>query len=778
MDMSRQASAASSSSSPPLNISSPQYSPPIPTTKFSPPINAENLPLGKRYIGPVIEEELDPMDAELLKSKMADEYQQYKISLRIQMIYQFHAEAAEVEIKLFETLLASEDTKEGRARAVQEHETSMMRLREQKEEERKRLCAEEREKRRQQIWQHLAQRRPPQNREVDPGAKANPPKPLPDKTSVQHRSGRGTHQKENVPLLQPATTSSSSKLELPSSIKKSNSSLSQGEASANEALFASAMAQMTQGKAGAIGLTPTQASLNEALFSNAAAVLAAQSQPGSSGKSTVQPPSIMKKSNSSRSQDQDIPQISVTFAEPPTATPEPAQAPPAVVKGKKGKKGQLTAQLPPAKTVAITEEPGMGMDAEPAPSLWNTATVAAKNVRSVASTSVPTTSKAKLNASVEEERDPDPIPTTAPAPSKGNVNAKKTVPSSKKGKTVTITEEPDVDADPIVSPPPSVKTKATKGAWGPVNGKSKVTPPVEENKLEHSTPPPPVTSVRGKKTAEAAAKSGLKPQLKVAISEEQESEFERIPAPARANKTKSAWEVPAATSSASTSTQVGKKATQQQVDLRRGAATSGFKSVRVDTVPDPDHEWPETANTMPGALESVGSEEAEQEEEEEEGDATAWFNPEDISYWAKLAGQSEVETQDIAQATEQTGKHVRWTPTAGGESEDEEEFGEADDELAASMWMQYAISGGDMPALGGPPEEPQVMPSEIVQREASLWDQGRGKKKLNPTTGDPGSRVQQTSVFDRAALTGQWPKMESWLSPPSRGQSSGSTRVF
>ena len=778
MDMSRQASAASSSSSPPLKISSPQYSPPIPTTKFSPPINAENLPLGKRYIGPVIEEELDPMDAELLKSKMADEYQQYKISLRIQMIYQFHAEAAEVEIKLFETLLASEDTKEGRARAVQEHETSMMRLREQKEEERKRLCAEEREKRRQQIWQHLAQRRPPQNREVDPGAKANPPKPLPDKTSVQHRSGRGTHQKENVPLLQPATTSSSSKLELPSSIKKSNSSLSQGEASANEALFASAMAQMTQGKAGAIGLTPTQASLNEALFSNAAAVLAAQSQPGSSGKSTVQPPSIMKKSNSSRSQDQDIPQISVTFAEPPTATPEPAQAPPAVVKGKKGKKGQLTAQLPPAKTVAITEEPGMGMDAEPAPSLWNTATVAAKNVRSVASTSVPTTSKAKLNASVEEERDPDPIPTTAPAPSKGNVNAKKTVPSSKKGKTVTITEEPDVDADPIVSPPPSVKTKATKGAWGPVNGKSKVTPPVEENKLEHSTPPPPVTSAQGKKTAEAAAKSGLKPQLKVAISEEQESEFERIPAPARANKTKSAWEVPAATSSASTSTQVGKKATQQQVDLRRGAATSGFKSVRVDTVPDPDHEWPETANTMPGALESVGSEEAEQEEEEEEGDATAWFNPEDISYWAKLAGQSEVETQDIAQATEQTGKHVRWTPTAGGESEDEEEFGEADDELAASMWMQYAISGGDMPALGGPPEEPQVMPSEIVQREASLWDQGRGKKKLNPTTGDPGSRVQQTSVFDRAALTGQWPKMESWLSPPSRGQSSGSTRVF
>ncbi|KAI9568638.1 hypothetical protein HD554DRAFT_2172098 [Boletus coccyginus] len=742
MDMSRQASAASSSSSsPPLKTSSPQYSPPIPTTKFSPPINAENLPLGKRYIGPVLEEELDPLDEELLKSKMADEYQQYKVSLRIQMIYQFHAEAAEVEIKLFETLLADQGTKESRARAVQVHESSMMRLREQKEEERKRLCAEEREKRRQEVRQHLAQRRSPQNREVDPGAKANPPKPSPDKALAQQRPGKGTHQKENIPLPQPATASSSSKLELPSSVKRSNSSLSQGEASANEALFASAMAQMTQGKAGATGLTPAQASSNEALFSNAAAVLATQNQPGSSGKSTVQPPSIMKKSNSSRSQDQDIPQITVSFAEPLTVTPEPAQAPPATIKGKKGKKGQPTAQLPPAKTVAITEEPEMEMDAEPPPALspWDTATVAAKNIWSVASTSNPT-SKGRLNVPVEEERGPDPIPTTAPAPSKGNVNAKKTVLSAKKGKTVTITEEPDVDADPIVSPPPSVKTKATKGAWGSVNGKSKVTPSVEESELEHSISPPPVTSARGKKAAEAAAKSALKPQL----------------------KTKSAWEVPAATSSASASMQAGNKSTQQQADLRRGAATSGSKDGQHDA-------W------CFGVC-GIGRGRSKRRKKEE-GDATAWLNPEDLSYWANLAGQSEVETQTVPQATEQTGKHVRWTPTTGGESEDEDEFGEADDELAASMWMQFAISGGDMPALGGAPEEPRAVPSEIVQ-ETSLWEQGRGKKKLNPTTGDFGSRVQQTSVFDRAALTGQWPKMESWLSPPSRGQSSGSARVF
>ena len=767
--MSRQTSAASNFS-PAFKTSSPQYSPPNPTTKFSPAINAENLPLGKRYIGPIImEEEPDPMDEGLLKSKMAAEYQQYKISLRIQMIYQFHAEAAEVEIKLFETLLADEGTKESRARAVQEHETSMMRLRDQKEEERKRLCAEERERRREEIREHLAQRRSPQNREVDLGAKANPPKSLPDKTSAQQRPGKATHQKENIPLPQPATASSS-KLEPPSIMQKSISTLSQDEASANEALFANAMATISQGKAGAGGLTPAHASLNEAVFSNAAAMLAAQNQPGGSRKSTLQPPSIMKKSSSSRSQEYDIPHITVSFAEPPTAAPEPAQVLPAAAKGKKGKKGQPAVQLPPIKPAALTEEPEMEMDAgqPPGASIWDTAAVVAKNAWGAASASV---SASKLNASVEEERVPEFTSAAAPAPSKGNVTTKKTVPGAKKGKKVTIAEEPDIEADPIVSPPPSLQTKATKGGWGSVNGKSKVTPPVaEESEADPTFPPPPVAPARGKKTAEAATKPGLKPQLHVAISEEQESEFERGPAPARTNKAKSAWGAPAATPGASSSTQAGKKAAQQQrqAEPRRGAATSGFKSVRVDTVPDPEDEWPETAaghNLMPGALKPVGSEEAE--EEEEEGDASAWFNPENITYWANfMAGQSEAETQAVPQATEETGKHARWTPTANEESDDEEGFGGADEELATSMWMQYAISGGDVP------EEPQVTPSEIAQQ------QGRGKKKLNPTTGDVGSRVQQTSVFDRAALTGQWPKMESWLSPPSRGQSSGSTRVF
>lgn len=783
-NMSRQASAASNLSSPPFKTSSPQYSPPNPTTKFSPPINADNLPLGKRYIGPVImDEEPDPMDEDLLKSKMADEYQQYKISLRIQMIYQFHAEAAEFEIKLFETLLTDQGTKESRSRAVQEHETSMMRLREQKEEERKRLCAEERERRREEVRQHLAQRRFAQNQEVDLGAKANPPKPLPDKTSVPQRPGKVTHQKENVPLPQPAA--SSTKLEPPSIIKKSNSTLSQGDASANEALFANAMAMMSQGKADAAGLTPAQASQNEALFSNAAAMFAAQGQPGSSGKSTLQPPSIMKKSNSSRSQEYDIPQITVSFADHPTVTPEPTQMPPTTAKGKKGKKGQPTVQLPPAKPVVITEEPELEIGAEPppsAPSLSDTATFAAKNAWGAAYESI-VAPKAKFTMSVEDEWDLDLTSTTALAPPKGNVNTKKTVPATKKGKKVMITEEPDVDADPIVSPPPppSSKTKATKAGWGPASGKSKATPPVfEESEPEPAASAPPVTPAWGKKTARAATKSVPKSQLKVTISEEQESEVEQIPVPARKNKAKSAWGVPSATPSASTSTRAENKATQQQVEPRHGATSSGSKFARVETmtVPDPEDEWPGTAagdNAMPGTLEFAGSEEAR--DEEEEGEASAWFNPENISYWANfMAGQSEAETDAVPQATEQTGKHVRWTP-AVNESEDEE-LGEADQDLATNMWMQYAVSGGDVPSLGDALPEPQVMPSESTQRDTSLWDQGKGKKKLNPTTGDLGNRAQQTSVFDRAALTGQWPKMESWMSPPSRGQNSGSTRVF
>ncbi|KAF9226419.1 hypothetical protein BS17DRAFT_548549 [Gyrodon lividus] len=779
-NISRQPSAAANLSSPPLKASSPQYSPPNLTTRVSPPTTIENLPLGKRYIGPVIIEDPDPMDEELFKSKMAADFQEYKVSLRIQMIYQFHAEAAEIEIKLVEMLLAEEGTKESRARAVQEHETSMMLLREQKEEERKRLCGEERERRRETIKHHLAQARSAPNREVDPrGTKANPPNPRPDKTTPQLRGGgHTTHQKENIPLTQPVA--SSSKLELPGILKKSISTLSQNEASANEAMFANAMATMAQGKFGAPGLTSAQASSNEALFANAAAMLSAQVKLGTNGLNVPQPSSIMKKANSSRSQEHDVPQITVNHVEPPVSAPVPATT----AKGKKGKRGQPAAQQPlqPVNTVTVTEEPDIDAEPPPAISLWGAAAATAKSPWGT----VPT-------AFVTEESDTGAVSTTAQAPfAWGSVSKKKTIPVGKKGKSVTITEEADVEADPIVSPPSSSGAMATKATWGSVNGKSKIAYTVVEESEPEPAPAPPVTSAWGKKTKKTqtpAKSTSTKQQAKVAfVSEEQESDVgpASLPVPTNKRANNTTLGAPAATpNSSTTGKQTGKKATQQQAEPRRISETSTSKSVsksvRVEVVPDPEDDWAEIAadgGGMPGALEFDASEDAE---EDDEGGASAWFDQENINYWANfMAGQSEAQTQAVPEATEKNGKHVRWTPTVDDESDEDEECGEADGDSEEDVWLQYAISGGDVPSLDSAPVEPQVTPSDNAQRGTGIWEQGKGKKKLNQASGDNGNRAQQASVFDRAAFSGgQWPKMESWLSSTSRvGQSSGSARFF
>ncbi|KIK97607.1 hypothetical protein PAXRUDRAFT_824769 [Paxillus rubicundulus Ve08.2h10] len=784
-NISRQPSAASNLSSPPIKASSPQYSPPNPTTGVSPPITAENLPLGKRYIGPVIiEEDPDSVDEQLFKSKMAADFQEFKISLRIQMIYQFHSEAAQIEIKLVEMLLAEEGTKESRARAVQEHEASMMLLREHKEEERKRLCAEEREKRREELKYRFVQGRSAQNKDADSrGTKANPLNPLPDKTVPQQRwGGHATHQKENVPLTQPVA--SSSKPELPSILKKSISALSQDEASANEAMFANAMATMAHGKLGAAGLTPAQVSSNEALFANAAATLSAQGRLGTEALSVPQPSGIMKKTNSSRSQEYDIPQITVNHAKPPTPTPAPATT----VRSKKGKKGQPTAQQPlqPVQPITVTEE--FDIDAEPPPvsSFWGTAATTAKSAWGAAP-SPASAPKFKHSAFVTEEPDLDATSTTAQAPSGwGNVNKKKAIPSGKKGKAVTITEESDVEADAIVSAPSSSGAAAAKGGWGSVSSKSKMSHVVVEES-EPEPAPAPVTPVWGKQTtktqAPAKSTSTKQPSKAAFVSEAQESDVEAAPTPARTNNhaTKTTWSATAATPNASTATrQAGRKAAQQQAEPPRCVPDiSAFKSVRVEAVPDPEEDWANIAagGDMHGALHFDAPED---EEEEDEGGGSAWFDQENMNYWANImADQSEAQTQVVSERTEKVGKHVRWTPTVDDEESDEDESGEVDEGLGDNVWLQYAISGGDIPSLDSAPVEPQVMRSDNAQQGAGHWEHGKGKKKLNQSNGDNGNRAQQAS-FDRAAFSGgQWPKMESWLSSTSRvGQSSGSARFF
>ncbi|KIJ61471.1 hypothetical protein HYDPIDRAFT_115957 [Hydnomerulius pinastri MD-312] len=778
-NISRQASAASTSaSSPPLfaNKSSPQYSPPVPAAKVSPPVTTENLALGKRYIGPVIvEEEPEPVDEDLLRSKMAAEYQEYKVSLRLQMIYQFHAEAAEIEIRLVQTLLEDEGTKESRARVVQDHETSMMLLREQKEEERKRLCAEERDRRREEIKMHLAQARSAQNREIDPrvAMKAN--------LSKQRAGQTANHQKENVPLTHPVA--SSSKLELPGILKKSNSALSQDDASSNEAMFAKAMEVMAQGKLSSAGMSASQASSNEALFAHAAAKLSAQGKLGTNGLNVPQRPSIMKQTSSARSQEQEIPQINVSLAEPSAPTPTPAPAPPATAKTKKGKKGQQVTQQP-VMPVSIAEEPDIDAEPPPPPSLWSAAAATAKSAWGAATApSAPTPAlKHKRSAFITEEPDVGATPTTS---SWGSISGKNTVPAGKKGKAVTITEEPDVDADPIASlASASFGSKSTKGGWGSVNGKSRMAATVAEEESEpEPAPAPPVTSASawGKKNAKAPTKTTVKQQPKTAfVSEELESEPEPVPVPSRGNKgtAKTAWGASVATPANGTGKQTGKKATQQQQG--RGSETSASKSVRVESVPDPEDDWAQITTgggNMPGALNFAGPEDAE---EDEDGGPSSWFDQDNADYWANfMAGQAESQMQPAVESTAKGGKHVRWTPAIDEDSEeeeDEDESGALGEDLESDVWLQYAISGGEVPSLGAAAAEPQVTPSDNA-RGTSIWEQGKGKKKANQTSGD---RAQQASGFDRAAFPGgQWQKMEGWVpSAPRVGQSSGSARFF
>ncbi|KAI6002964.1 hypothetical protein EDD15DRAFT_1443850 [Pisolithus albus] len=347
--ISRQASAMSTVSSPPLfsnKSSPPQSSPRIQSTKASPSAVNEALPLGKRYIGPTMLDDDEPLDENLLKSKMATEYEEFKHSLRIQMIYDFHMEAADIEIRLVEMLLTDKGTKESRAKAVQEHEMHMMALREQKEEERKRLCAEERERRRQEHRAYLAQAalRSTQGRDVDPssGRKGAPLKAS-DK-SVPPK-GLTVSQKENAPVY-PLTASASgtgSKPEPPGILKKSPSAMTEAEASSNEALFAEAAALLAQGRLTADGLV------------------------------SPQPPQSRKRTNSTRLPDHQIPQITVNLASPPPpTTPSTPAVPTAATKGKKAaKKGQVAAPKP----AAISEESNKpDIDAEPPPSLssWGT----------------------------------------------------------------------------------------------------------------------------------------------------------------------------------------------------------------------------------------------------------------------------------------------------------------------------------------------------------------------------------------------------------------------
>lgn len=724
-NLSRQASAMSTVSSPPLfssQPSPPQSSPPTQMVKSSPLTAADALPLGKRYIGPTILDDDEALDEDLVKSKMAAEFDEFKNSLRIQMIYDFHAEAAEIEIRLVETLLADEGTKESRAKAVQEHELHMMALREQKEEQRKRRCAEERDRRLEELKGYLVRvaHRSPHHKDDDAsGSKGAPPKA--SNKSVSQK-GSSVAQKENppVPQLFASPSGLAAKPEPPGILKKSSSALSQVEASTNEAIFAEAAARLAQAKHAGDGPNVPQSS------------------------------QVRQRTNSTRLPNQEIPQITINFADPPKSVP-PAPAP--SVKGKKGKKGQAAVPKP----ITIADEPDVDAEPPPPPSLWGAPIP--KSARGA-----PSASHSK-NATVSDELDPDTggglfstftsSLTSAWTGTAKNANGT----SEKKSKTVTFTDEPDVEFDA-----PRLSTWGAKPRNGAVDGKQKRASTVESQKWLEPTSAPPSTST-GKKSIKSPAAPTTNKRPKAAVVSEELEDMEEdamlMPGPPQTlpqtKGAKTAWGPAPAKQTKGATPPAG----------LHGIEAPTFKSARVATVLDPYHDW-ETAGAgtsanMPGALDEV-------DESDESDDDDGWLDKENAEYWNNFIG---VEPEkEAVKGSAQSAEHARWTPTANCDSDDEGEgeSGELGNNFAGELWMQYAISGGDIPERDAPMAAPEVVPAQKAKQETSVWEKGKTKKNGGPV-GDSGKTPPTQGT--------PWPKMESWLSSTSRvGQSSGSARFF
>lgn len=653
---------------------------------------------------------------------MAAEYEEFKHSLRIQMIYDFHTEAAEIEIRLVEMLLTDEGTKESRAKAVQEHEMRMMALREQKEEERKRRCAEERERRRQDYLAQAALRST-QGRDVDPSSGR---KGAPSKASDKSVPPKGltVSQKENAPV-QPLTASASGsgpKPEPPSILKKSPSAMTEAEASSNEAIFAEAAALLMQERLTADALV------------------------------SPQPPQSRKRTNSTRLPNHHIPQITVNLVDPPP--PTAPSAPAVLTAATKGKKAAKKRQVATPKPAAVSEESGKpDVDAEPPPSLSSWGVSILRGVRG----NPPTLAT--------EESDPDAgsnIISTFASSLTAPWDTTKKPNSGKKSKTVTFTDDVGGEDEAAFMAP-------LKGTRSSVNGKQakKTVPALEEQTPRGPTkvtPQPPnvkkpskasVTSTANKRAKAAAVSEELEG------AEEEETLLSAPPPLSRQTSTTAAWGPVATGQTQVTTSQTG-------FQPPRGMEASRSKSARAETIPEPNVAWgmPRGGDSvnMPGALEDGGV----SVESDEDDD---WLDKENAEYWNKFIGL-DAEKQ-AAETSSDPAKHVRWMPTVDHDS-DEDDLGDDGDSLGGEMWMQYAIGGGEIPVLDAA-IEPEVV---LAQRrpELNVWEQGKTKKGGGPST-DAG---KSSSTSEKTTLQGApWPKIENWLSSTSRvGQSSGSAKFL
>jgi hypothetical protein len=719
-NISRQPSAsATSSASPPLFSSqTTHHSPPQPTTKIS-PLTVTHTPLpGKRYIGPVIaEEEAEPIDEELLKAKMAADFLEFKMEVRIQMIQQFHAKASAIEIELARQLESSNSTcsKESRLLTLHEHEENMLSLRESKELERKKLCDQERDRRLQEhrFLQQVAAQKAINQTRLNASASSSKIPSASQPGWTTHSAPKLASQKENL-----STGSLPTKPDPPSILKKSASARSHDIVPGfDEAAFLRDQAE--------------------------AASLAKGKQPVAASTR----PSALKKTESTSSQD-----------EPPEPVVPP---PPPTAKGKKGKKTPVVTQQP--KTVTFNQEPDA--DAEPPP-VWG-----AKNAK-VSSKSVV----------IEEEEDEDADPLFS-AWNPKTARATTPAPAAKKGKAAVVVEE--VVAEPA-PPATSAPSWGSASSWGSAaagkKGKAPMVPaeptedpfqtwlaPGKKGKAQAPTiPAEPTEDPFQTWTAPSGAWATKK--TKVIVTEEPDEEAEMV------------WGVGLKGVLSSSSKQVKKVAPQleTQPEARRGAQSSS-KSAMVQDVGEEDEEeeegeeeWDQIqpASAMPGGLDTAG-----------EAESDGWGS----SYWSNLT-----KGQPLPQAADESAQHMVWKPSMEAEESGDEDLGES---METALWMQYAISGGEMAGFEAPNPQENVHTHVHAHAHApvkntptpshkkvtndpttSIWEQGKGKKKSAPAIE---TKIETTRAStSSSARTAQWPKakmeMENWAS--RLGQSSGSAR--
>ncbi|KAK1229600.1 hypothetical protein PQX77_007331 [Marasmius sp. AFHP31] len=113
----------------------------------------------QRYIGPEL------LDVDYDESVEAEQFREFKMNVRIEMIREFHQDAAEADIQLALTIeeanYSGAVSKEMTAQLVEEHERKMLRLRQSKEKERKERVEQERQRRLAEFHQRSKQKQKP-----------------------------------------------------------------------------------------------------------------------------------------------------------------------------------------------------------------------------------------------------------------------------------------------------------------------------------------------------------------------------------------------------------------------------------------------------------------------------------------------------------------------------------------------------------------------------------------------------------------------------------------